>query len=416
MVPNHWKRTTLINATNLITKGATPTTSGHAFIDESPNSIMFLGANNCSESGTIRSGSNRWITQKANSTLKRSELHEGDTVICIVGSTIGSSFKVKRAVLPANINQNVALVRPKNEVITEDFLSYLVMSSNIQAQIRKEASTQAQPSLSLKQVGDLQILLPTIPEQKKITKIISVWDHAIALLEKLIEQSKQQKKSLEQKLLTGKFRAPKFHKSWSTFNLGELFTRVTERNNNTSTNVVTISAQQGLIRQEDFFNKTVASEKLDSYFLLRKGQFAYNKSYSNGYPMGAIKRLNKYEYGVVTPLYICFEASNINICHPEFFEHYFDSGLLNVELNKIANEGGRANGLLNVKPTDFFALKIRIPCAAEQKNITKVLSSADQEIETLQKKLCCLKQEKKALMQQLLTGKRRVHVDEMEIA
>jgi type I restriction enzyme S subunit len=416
MVPNHWKRTNLINATSLITKGATPTTSGHEFIDESNDSIMFLGAYNCSESGTLKLGSNRWITQKANSTLKRSELHEGDTVICIVGSTIGSSFKVKKAALPANINQNVALIRPKSEIITEDFLSYLVTSDSIQAQIRKEASTQAQPSLSLKQVGDLQVLLPSISEQNKITKIISAWDQAIAILEQLIEQGKQQKKSLEQKLLTGKLRAPKFHKVWQTFNLGHLFSRITEKNNNTSTNVVTISAQQGLVRQEEFFNKTVASEKLDSYFLLRKGQFAYNKSYSNGYPMGAIKRLNKYEYGVVTPLYICFDASNLDICHPEFFEHYFDSGLLNIELNKIANEGGRANGLLNVKPADFFGLKVFIPCVTEQKNITKVLSSANREIEILQRNLCCLKQEKKALMQQLLTGKRRVHADEMEIA
>ena len=86
--------------------------------------------------------------------------------------------------------------------------------------------------------------------------------------------------------------------------MGEVFSRVTTKNYGQSTNVVTISGKQGLIRQEDFFKKSVASETLDNYFILRKGQFAYNKSYSNGYPMGAIKRLNRYDEGVVTTLYI----------------------------------------------------------------------------------------------------------------
>ncbi len=128
--------------------------------------------------------------------------------------------------------------------------------------------------------------------------------------------------------------------------------------------------------------------------------------------MGAIKRLNKYEKGVVTTLYICFEVMDEAICNPDFFEHYFDCGLLNNGLSKVANEGGRAHGLLNVKPSDFFGLTVYVPEVDEQKAIAAVLTTADQEIQTLQAKLACLKDEKKALMQQLLTGKRRVKIDE----
>lgn len=128
--------------------------------------------------------------------------------------------------------------------------------------------------------------------------------------------------------------------------------------------------------------------------------------------MGAIKRLNKYEKGVVTTLYICFEVRDETSCSPDFFEHYFDSGLLNNGLSKVANEGGRAHGLLNVKPSDFFGLTVYVPEVDEQKAIAAVLTTADQEIQTLQAKLACLKDEKKALMQQLLTGKRRVKIDE----
>ena len=124
--------------------------------------------------------------------------------------------------------------------------------------------------------------------------------------------------------------------------------------------------------------------------------------------MGAIKRLNRYEKGVVTTLYICFEVSDFERCCPVYFEQYFDSGLLDKGLSQIAHEGGRAHGLLNVKPSDFFKLKITTPTLPEQQKTANTLTIADAEITTLQQKLDRLKQEKKALMQQLLTGKRRV--------
>ncbi|WP_182016266.1 restriction endonuclease subunit S [Vibrio alginolyticus] len=267
----------------------------------------------------------------------------------------------------------------------------------------------------------LPMLVPPLSEQRKIAKILSTWDKAIATTEKLIETSKQQKKALMQQLLTGKKRlvnpetGKAFEGKWEVVKLSHFFDRVTEKNKGQSTNVVTISAQHGLIRQEEFFKKSVASETLDNYFILRKGQFAYNKSYSNGYPMGAIKRLNRYEDAVVTSLYICFELKNEKLASSCFMEQYFESGLLNRGLTKVAAEGGRAHGLLNVKPSDFMALSIMVPKFDEQQKIASVLTAADKEIEVLEAKLAHFKQEKKALMQQLLTGKRRVKIEEMEV-
>ena len=268
----------------------------------------------------------------------------------------------------------------------------------------------------------LKILIPPLPEQRKIAKILSTWDKAISTTEKLIATSKQQKKSLMQQLLTDKRRLinPEtdevFDNKWKEVTLGSAFTRVTEKNKGQSTNVVTISAQKGLIRQQEYFKKSVASETLDNYFILRKGQFAYNKSYSNGYPMGAIKRLNRYHDAVVTSLYICFEISSKDTTFSCFMEQYFESGLLNSGLTKVAAEGGRAHGLLNVKPNDFMGLKLMLPSYKEQKKIASVLTSADREIELLEAKLAHLKQEKKALMQQLLTGKKRVKTNKLEVA
>ncbi|MCU5786922.1 type I restriction-modification system subunit S [Alcanivorax marinus] len=253
-------------------------------------------------------------------------------------------------------------------------------------------------------------------EQQKIAKILSTWDEAIATTEQLLANSEQQKKALMQQLLTGKKRLPGFEGGWLSAKVGDVFRRVTTKNEGRSANVVTISGQQGLIRQQEFFNKSVASEILDGYFLISKGQFAYNKSYSKGYPMGAVKRLNRYSEAVVTTLYICFEIADEELASGDYFEHYFEAGLLNRGLSKVANEGGRAHGLLNVKPADFFSLSVSLPNLDEQKAIAKVLASAEGEVQELEKDVSLLQKQKKALMQQLLTGKRRVKVDEAERA
>lgn len=244
-----------------------------------------------------------------------------------------------------------------------------------------------------------------------MAQILSTWDKAIATTERLLANSQQQKQALMQQLLTGQKRFKQFADTWKTYRLGDLFERVTKKNTENNTNVVSISAQQGLIRQDEFFKKSVASETLEGYYLLSHGQFAYNKSYSNGYPMGAIKRLNRYEKGVVTTLYICFAVRDESNFCPVFFEQFFDAGLLNEGLAQVAHEGGRAHGLLNVKPSDFFSLKVKIPSLKEQQKIAQVLSTADAEITNLQAQLAKLKLEKKALMQQLLTGQRRVKPD-----
>ncbi|MFQ2476921.1 restriction endonuclease subunit S [Aeromonas caviae] len=303
--------------------------------------------------------------------------------------------------------------RADKKNILPQYIAFVARSSFFKSQISQYGGGTNISNLSQQILNDIALPLPPHDEQKKIVQIISTWDKAITITEQLLANSQQQKKALMQQLLTGQKRlldnnGVRFSGDWKQIELSKIFERVTTKNNGKSSNVVTISGQQGLIRQEDFFKKSVASDILDSYFLLMKGQFAYNKSYSNGYPMGAIKRLNLYADGVVTTLYICFEISESTKANGDFWEHYFESGLLNKGLSQIAHEGGRAHGLLNVKPTDFFSLKVPLPSLDEQQKIAAVLFTADQEISALQHKLDALKQEKKALMQQLLTGKRRV--------
>lgn len=252
------------------------------------------------------------------------------------------------------------------------------------------------------------IPVPPLSEQHRIVSVLSLWDTAISKQTALIEKLTLRKKGLMQQLLTGKKRLKGFGGEWSYIKLGNIAERITRKNEEDNKNVVTISAQRGFIVQTDFFSKSVASEVLDNYYLVHKDEFCYNKSYSNGYPMGAIKRLKAFDKAVVTTLYICFKLKENPQTNIDFFEQYSESGILNKELVKVANEGGRAHGLLNVTPDDFFNMHINVPPIEEQNAIATVLVKANKEIEIANKKLARLQEEKKGLMQVLLTGKRRV--------
>ncbi|MBL7820662.1 MAG: restriction endonuclease subunit S [Saprospiraceae bacterium] len=306
--------------------------------------------------------------------------------------------------------KNVALLKPNNEKVLGSYLNYYQV-------FIKPKLTQtllnggAQPFLSLKQIQKLKVNVPPIPEQKTIAQVLSTADAAIHTTDKLIAQKELRKKWLMQQLLTGKKRLKGFGGEWKEKKLIDLFDRVTRKNTEGNTTVVTISAQRGFVRQTDFFNKNIASEITENYFLVERGEFCYNKSYSNGYPWGATKRLNDFDKAVVTTLYICFGVKDEKKTNPEFFEQYFGANHLDKGLTKIAHEGGRAHGLLNVTPSDFFSLKVTVPSIEEQTAIAQVLQAADKEIGLLKAKAEKLREQKKGLMQVLLTGKVRLKIN-----
>ena len=191
-------------------------------------------------------------------------------------------------------------------------------------------------------------------------------------------------------------------KDWGEVRFHDMFSRVVQKNKEGNTNVLTISAQYGLINQNDFFNKTVASDDKSNYYLMKKGEFAYNKSYSNGYPFGALKRLDFYDKGIVSPLYICFAANENNKC-PDFYVHYFEAGLINKEIQAFAQEGARNHGLLNISVDDFFNSNLLNPPIGEQKKIAEILATQDKVIE-LKEKLIAEKQSQKKYLMSVLLG------------
>lgn len=250
---------------------------------------------------------------------------------------------------------------------------------------------------------------PTMQEQQKIASCLSSLDEVIEAYSQKLELLKDHKKGLVQNLFPqegekvpkSRFKEFKQDGGWEKIIFNQAFKRVTRKNIQNHQNVLTISAQQGLIAQEQYFNKKIASKDITNYYLMKKGEFAYNKSYSKEYPKGAIKLLKKYDVGVVSTLYICFKYKEGFSC--EYFEHFFESGIFNEQIDKIAQEGARDHGLLNVSVIDFFdSLEvIQPPTKEEQQKIASCLSALDELITAQAEKIEQLKQHKKGLMQGL---------------
>ena len=197
-----------------------------------------------------------------------------------------------------------------------------------------------------------------------------------------------------------KLRFKEFTDEWSYQSLSKYVNRITTKNKNNESNLVlTISAQYGLVDQTNFFNRSVSSSNLTGYYLLNNGDFAYNKSYSNGYPWGAVKRLNKYNQGVVSSLYICFKPNNL--INSDFLEQYFETNKWYQQISEVSVEGARNHGLLNIAVNDFFNTKHYMPSIKEQEKISNFLSLLDKKIELQTKKIEDLKLFKKGLHDKL---------------
>jgi type I restriction enzyme, S subunit len=361
----------------------------------------------------IRDVSGR-ITKKGLENSNARYLPKGTVMIALNGQ---GKTRGTVAILETEVtcNQSLAGFLPSEK--HEPYYLFYNLESRYK-EIRGLTGDGARTGLNLAILRELEVPLPPIKEQRKIAAILSSVDEAIEKTEAIIEQTEKVKKGLMQQLLTKGIGHTKFKKTkigdipeqWEIRKLNQVSTRITEKNKGKTDRVLTISGLHGLVSQTEYFNKSVASKNIDGYYYLKKGDFAYNKSYSDGYPLGAIKMLERYPDGVVSTLYICFRI-NENMCK-DYFRYYFESNLWNSEVSAIAPEGGRSHGLLNVGVNDFFNIFIPIPPIEEQYKISSIIRSVENKEKLELEKLEKLKTIKMGLMQVLLTGKVRVKVDD----
>ena len=194
-----------------------------------------------------------------------------------------------------------------------------------------------------------------------------------------------------------------FTDTWEQRKLSDMVERVTRKNENRESELpLTISAQYGLIDQNEFFDKRIASRDVSGYYLLKKGEFAYNKSTSSDAPWGAVKRLDRYEMGVLSTLYIVFALKENGNIDSNFLVSYYDTDCWHKGVQAIAAEGARNHGLLNITPADYFETVLTVPSdVKEQHQIGSFFAKLDTLITLHQRKYDKLTKVKKAMLEKM---------------
>ena len=312
-----------------------------------------------------------------NTKLVRSKAN--DVIIPCSGET-AEDIAIARCVLNGNILLGGDLNIIRLHGYDGAFMSYQ-LNGRRKYDIAKVAQGVSVVHLYGEHLKGVKTFNPCLEEQKKIAGVLALLDERIATQNKIIEDLKKLKSAIVEKVFCSPnqeypmCRIEGFEQALSTYKMSDFSSRIATKNKDSKCSLVlTIAAQYGLVNQESFFNKSVASENLTGYYLLHKGEFAYNRSYSAGYDWGTVKRLDNYDQGVLSTLYICFKI-NETIVDSDYLAYYFESTKWHRGLSDIAGEGARNHGLLNVSITDYFNTKHRFPVIEEQKAIAKMLNT-----------------------------------------
>lgn len=371
-----WEKCKLGELAVKVGSGSTPkggnavyTTSGHCFVRSQNVGMGHLILNDIA-----------YIDELTHQKQKSTELRTNDVLLNITGASIGRTALATEEINGGNVNQHVCIIRTNGNV-EPSFICDYIQTSKIQKYIQSLQTGGSREGLNFEQIRSFPINIPTVEEQVKIAKLLSLINERIATQSKLIEDLKKLKSAIIEKVFCSPnqehpmCRIEGFEQALSTYKMSDFSSRIVSKNKDSKCSLVlTIAAQYGLVNQESFFNKSVASENLTGYYLLHKGEFAYNRSYSAGYDWGAVKRLNNYDEGVLSTLYICFKI-NETIVDSDYLAYYFESSKWHKGLSDIAGEGARNHGLLNVSMTDYFNTKHRFPVIEEQKAIAKMLNA-----------------------------------------
>ena len=264
-------------------------------------------------------------------------------------------------------------------------------------------------SISYDEFLTMDFVYPTQDEQTEIANYLDTLDRLITLHQRKFEKLQNIKKSMLEKMFpqngsnVPEIRFKGFTDAWEQRKLGEIVERVVRKNtNNESSLPLTISAQYGLVDQITYFNNRVASRDVSNYYLVLNGEFAYNKSTSDGFPFGAVKRLDLYENGVLSTLYIVFSIKNQSEIDSDFLTVFFDTDRWHKGVAERAAEGARNHGLLNISADDFLDIDIALPRSKEEQvAIGSYLRHLDNLITLHQRKLEKLKNIKKSMLEKM---------------
>ena len=399
-----WKQRKLREVVKEFYNGKTPYRQNKAYWGGNVNWLTSGDLNRDVVTNTIEK-----ITEEGQKASRLRIIPKGTLVIAIMGlEAAGTRGNCGILGIDTTINQACMALIANESIATKDFLFQWYKAFGNRLALKFTQGTKQQ-NYNEELLGNLDISYPSLKEQQQIGAFFTQLDNTITLQQRKLNSLQKLKKGLLQKMFPKKgenipeIRFPKFSDAWKQRELGEIAERVTRRNSSLESQTpLTISAEYGLIDQNKFFGKRIAAKDLSNYYLIQKGEFAYNKSTSNDAPWGAIKRLDCYNNGALSTLYIVFKIKDNKSCYSDFLVTYYGTSLWHKGVKEIATEGARNHGLLNVSPSDFFRTKLVIPQDfEEQRKIGAFFTQLDNTITLQQRKLESLQKLKKGLLQQM---------------
>ncbi|MDC0610489.1 restriction endonuclease subunit S [Vibrio sp.] len=431
--PSDWDIKNLENIATFITKGATPTTYGFEWVEESSDSIPFLRSECVTANGFNRKGMN-FISKKAHVTMGRSKIKSGDILMTITGN-IGRIATLPDDIPEANINQHIAKISVIDGV-SSSYVAQALQQERYNRYYERILTGQAYPQISLKQVRETPILLPPHPEQQKIAEVLSTVDKKIDLIDQKIAETEKLKTGLMQKLFSegvgvqdenGNWQphtefqdSPfgKIPKCWSVEALGEHTIKVGSGVTPKGGSKAYVDTGIPLIRSQ---NVLFGKFKLDDVAFITEQQHEKMKG-SQLKPKDVLLNITGASIGRCAVLPADFEEGNVNqhVCiirmsqaiTPEFCGWFLNSNLGQKQIWNL-QAGGNREGL-NFQQIRSF--RVPVLTVEEQCSIVEILSTVSDKLNLLEQQKAETQQLKKGLMQKLLTGEWRVPVEETEAA
>lgn len=388
IIPNEWKILPL-QKVGKIYSGGTPDTKEPSYWN---GDILWCTPSDITKLKTrFITNTNQKITQLGLKNSSATLLPPGCILVCTRATIGNAAITLKET----STNQGFKNIKPIKD-INVDWLFYCIASNKHRLVQLGGGSTFLE--VSKKDFEKFKIAIPPLPEQQKIAEIISTWDKAIEKQSQLIEKLELRKKGLMQQLLTGKQRLPGFSDPWKVYKLGELFQERNEKNR-TDLPLLSISGDHGVILQTESNKRDTSNEDKSKYKRINKGDIGYNtmRMWQGRSALSDLEGIVSPAYTIVTP--------NKGV------DGYYMSNLFKqprLMYDFWTHSQGLVEDTLNCKYRDFGKVRINCPSYIEQKAISKIITATDHEIELAKQKLELFRQQKHGLMQQLLTGKKRV--------
>tara|TARA_R110002095_G_scaffold204143_1_gene186668 strand:- start:1538 stop:2722 length:1185 start_codon:yes stop_codon:yes gene_type:complete len=378
---------------------------------EQGHSVKVVGVGDFQRHETLSNFSDTSVVTVTNKIAENDLLKDDD--LLFVRSN-GNKALVGRCVLISGVTEPVTFsgftirARVKSKLVDHSYLSKLVRSPLFLAHLHRYGGGSSINNLSQDALSEFTFGLPPLTEQRKIAEILRAWDESLEHLTALFAAKNDWLTGITQKL-TG--RGGVFPDSWNLEPLSAIATRTRRKNDGGDHPVMTISAKSGFLMQSDKFARDMAGSSIDNYTLLHAGEFAYNKGNSLAAKYGCIYQLDR-PTAVVPFVYFCFALKSG--LDATFYSHLFAAGALNHQLSRLINSGVRNDGLLNLNVEDFFGCRVPVPPIEDQRRIGEALTTAKHELCLLDEEIKALTQQKRGLMQKLLTGEWRVNLEEVE--